>query len=216
MAIVYIHRRKDIDDNFENVFYVGIGSSKVRASQNTGRNKYWHNIVKKVGYTIEITHNNLLKEDACTIEKYLISFYGRNDLGLGNLCNVSDGGESNSGVKKDKEWIEKHRITQIGKKASIQTLIKMSLSHFGENNHFYGKKHSEETKKIMSIKASKRPLNLDNLEKMRLVNTGRIMKEESKLKLSNSRKGMKFTEEHKEKLRISKLAYYKNKKEALN
>jgi hypothetical protein len=93
MAIVYIHRRLDVEDNFMNVFYVGIGKSEKRAKNTQKRKEFWNNIVNKHGYKIEITHKNVCWEEACSIEKYLISFYGRKDLGLGNLCNMTDGGD---------------------------------------------------------------------------------------------------------------------------
>ena len=213
MAIVYVHRRKDIDDQFKNVFYVGIGSSKIRPYQNTGRNKRWHHIVKKCGYTTEITHTNLIREEACSIEKYLISFYGRADLFLGNLCNVTDGGELNLNRKKDVEWIEKHRLTQIGKKRTAEVKEKISIRTSGVKNPFYGKKHSIENRLKMSKKASERPINIKNIEKMRTINIGRKMKDESKLKLSNARKGIQFTKEHREKLSIARLAYLNKKRQ---
>jgi len=32
-------------------------------------NKHWHSIVKKYGYTIAITHENIFWEEACCIRK---------------------------------------------------------------------------------------------------------------------------------------------------
>ena len=93
MAIVYIHRRKDIEDPFLNVFYVGIGHQEKRAKSVHKRTKHWFNIVNKCGYYIDITHSNILWEEAISIEKYLISFYGRKDLSQGNLINLTDGGD---------------------------------------------------------------------------------------------------------------------------
>ena len=52
MAIVYIHRRKDIEDSFLNVFYIGIGRNESRAKTKKSRNFYWKNIVNKYGYDI--------------------------------------------------------------------------------------------------------------------------------------------------------------------
>lgn len=129
MAIVYIHRRLDIEDEFKNVFYVGIGKSEKRAFKKTNRNIHWSRIANKHGYKVEITHTSLLWEEACSIEKYLIDFYGREDLKLGNLCNLTDGGDTTIGFKfsenskllmsfKRKEYfkkegsIEKNRLTQ--------------------------------------------------------------------------------------------------------
>ena len=128
MALVYIHKRKDIDDPFLSVFYVGIGIKKNRAYSEHNRNKYWKNIVHKHGYYVEITHNDIIRQDAICIEKYLISFYGRKDLFKGNLVNMTDGGEGALGTK--------------------------GISRFGKDNPMYGKKHTEETKKLFTEQRS--------------------------------------------------------------
>lgn len=57
------------------------------------RNSYWHNIVKKVGYSVEIILEDISWIEACYTEKYLIRYYGRVDLGTGILCNMSEGGD---------------------------------------------------------------------------------------------------------------------------
>jgi ribosomal protein S25 len=85
-TLVYFHRRKDNNE----VFYVGIGN-EYRPESNKSRNKYWHNIVNKIGYDIEIVHTNLSWEEACELEKKYIKQFGRKDLGLGNLVNMTDG-----------------------------------------------------------------------------------------------------------------------------
>ena len=48
------------------------------------------------------------------------------------------------------ETKEKLRKANLGKKHSEDTKNKMSTTHSGQNNHFYGKKHTEETRKIIS------------------------------------------------------------------
>lgn len=74
------------------IFYIGIGN-KSRPYKLNGRNKYWHNTVKKYGYEITILVDNLTWKKACELEMLMISFYGRKDLGLGNLVNMTDGGQ---------------------------------------------------------------------------------------------------------------------------
>lgn len=88
MAVVYTHTR--LDNN--KVFYVGIGTKK-RAFDRGSRNKYWYSVVNKHGYKVDITHEDVCWEEACSIEKYLIAFYGRADLKLGTLVNMTDGGD---------------------------------------------------------------------------------------------------------------------------
>jgi hypothetical protein len=138
MAIVYIHRRKDIEDPFLNVFYVGIGKSRKRAIRKDTRSNHWNNIVNKYGYDIEITHTNVCWEEACAIEKYLISFYGRHDLNNGNLCNHTDGGEGAKGAKRSLETIEKLRIINTGKKLTQEHKNKIGIHFKGKKNPMYG------------------------------------------------------------------------------
>ena len=89
MAIVYQHIRKDTNE----IFYVGIGKNKKRATAKTSRNYWWHNIVSKYGYTVEIIHDGLTEDAAKQYETYYIKKLGRKDLGLGELVNLTDGGE---------------------------------------------------------------------------------------------------------------------------
>ena len=156
MAIVYIHRRCDIKDNFKNVFYVGIGKSEKRAGQTThSRNAYWKNIFKNYDITTEITHTNISWEEACSIEKYLISFYGRKDLELGNLCNMTDGGD---GVLVWSESLRK-KHSMIQKKA--------------QGTDEARKKHSENYKKRFKDEDDKKEYMLKLMELARKPN-GRL------------------------------------------
>lgn len=109
MAYIYKHIRKDTNE----IFYIGIGKTKNREYSYRDRNKYWHNIVKKAGFIFETIEDNLSWEDACEKEKKLIKEYGRYDLGLGPLVNMTDGGEG---------FTSKH---------SVETKIKMSISKKG-------------------------------------------------------------------------------------
>lgn len=105
-------------------------------------------------FTIEIIDIADNIEELNDKEIYWISYYDSTNKDKGyNLCN---GGDNTSGYKH----------TEKSKK-------KMSDNHpkyFGEDNHFYGKTHSEETRKIMSEKgkdnrANMRPvINLDTGE----------------------------------------------------
>jgi len=69
---------------------------------------------------------------------------------------------------------------------SDKILKKLSECRKGTLNHFYGKHHSEETKKLLSQ-----------------INKGKIIKDETKRKISESQKGRKLSDETKRKIGLS-------------
>lgn len=121
MAIVYQHIRKDNNQ----VFYIGIGSSEKRAYCKKSRNNYWHNIVKKYGYEIIISHNDICWEEACSIEKYLIFFYGRFNTNSGPLVNMTDGGEGSLNCHPSEETKKKLSEINKGKKLPKEVIEKI-------------------------------------------------------------------------------------------
>ena len=148
MAIVYQHRRKDTNE----VFYIGIGNKESRAYNKYRNNRHWHYIVNKIGYTVEITHQDLIWEEACSIEKYLIAFYGRKDLGLGNLVNRTDGGDGVINRHISEESRKKMRNAQkglrmgekngnYGKKSPRLSEWNKKQDRSGDKNPMYGKGH---------------------------------------------------------------------------
>lgn len=161
MPIVYLHKRKDDGK----VFYAGIGKTEKRAYDKNNRGRYWKNYVLSCEYDVEITHKDIIWEEACAIEKYLIAFYGRRDLGLGSLVNQTDGGEGviNIGLEtrqKMSEHCKKNNIkpptrkglpgTFLGKKHSEESKEKNRQSHLGKISLLKGKKITEERKKKIS------------------------------------------------------------------
>jgi len=131
---VYRHIRLDKNE----VFYIGIGS-KERAYTKINRNKHWNNIIKKTDYEIQILKSDLTWNDACELEKILISYYGRKDLSLGSLVNMTNGGDGISGNIRSSETIEKIRKSNTGKRHSDKTKEKLRLFNIN-------KKLSDETK----------------------------------------------------------------------
>jgi hypothetical protein len=120
MAYVYKHIRKDTNE----VFYIGIGKTQKRMISNNARNNHWKNIVNKVGFEYKIIEDNLSWADACELEKQLIRGYGRYDLGLGPLVNMTDGGDGTNGIIYTKERNEKISKTLTGRVKS-----KLSKEH---------------------------------------------------------------------------------------
>jgi hypothetical protein len=174
-TLLYFHRRKNTNE----VFYVGIGS-KYRAKSSKDRNAYWHNIVNKVGYDIEIVHKDLSWKEACELETKYIKQFGRKDLGLGNLVNMTDGGDGTKGHIPPKKVLEERSKRMIGKKQSKETNVKKSQSL----KDFW---NDEDNKKMMS-----------DAIKLAHTNNPEIAK-----KISESSKGKIFSDKTRKKMSIS-------------
>jgi hypothetical protein len=167
MAIVYRHIRKD---NLQ-PFYIGIGKEKKRAykTHKSNRNKHWINIYKKYGHIVEILTKDIGWEDACELEMFLISKYGRIDNKTGILVNMTNGGEGQLGVIPSKE-----------------TRLKISKSQMG-NKINLGKEHSQETKRKISNAKKGIKMSEDTKLKISESNKGIYPSEESRLKMSISK-----------------------------
>jgi group I intron endonuclease len=203
MAIVYEHLRNDTNE----VFYVGIGENEKRAYSKYNRNPYWHNIVNKHGYTINIIHTDISWKYACEIEKELIAKYGRKNLGLGNLVNCTDGGDGVFGLvhseetrQKMSEAIKGKKNHMFGKTHSEESRQKMSEALKGEKNHMFGKTHSEETRQKMSEANKGKTFSEETRQKMSEANKGKTLSEETRQKLSEANKGKTLSEETRQKM----------------
>lgn len=65
---------------------------------------------------------------------------------------------TSKGTKRTEEQRAKIANKAFGRKCSDETKQKISVAISGENNHFYGRHHTEETKKILREKAIKRKM----------------------------------------------------------
>jgi len=93
--VVYIHRKKTDRE----VFYVGMGNpDRPYQKSPTARSIFWHRVVDKYGYDVEILYTGLSKYEAYAIEMEMIRQYGRRDLGTGTLVNLTNGGDGGEGV----------------------------------------------------------------------------------------------------------------------
>lgn len=206
MACVYIHRTINTKD----VFYVGIGKSTKRAYEKNKyqRNSKWIEIVEKNGIIVEITHENIIWEDACLIERYLISFWRENSKI--SLCNITNGGQGTLGNKLSEESKkiigEKNRIKLTGRKiTNPETIKKISISAKERMTDEVKKRISERMKNRVVSDETKRKLS--EARKGKSYRKGYKLSIEHKIKISNSnlgRKGVnlgkKFSEEHKKKI----------------
>lgn len=150
MAVIYRHLKPCGE-----VFYIGIGNSLKRAYNKSSRSNFWKKVVKKYGYEVQILTTGLTREEACEIEILLISYYGRIDLGLGTLVNLTDGGDKGTvgrvmseeqknnqrlitsrtfkGVPKSEEFKRKLSIARLGVKKSQEMIEKRSATRIAKN-----------------------------------------------------------------------------------
>jgi hypothetical protein len=134
LAILYRHIRTDKQE----VFYIGIGESESRAYHKTNRTRIWKNIAAK-GYEIEILFEDLTWEQAKEKEKEFIALYGRRDLRLGTLVNLTDGGEGTVGFRHTKETKDKCRLAAKNQIHTEESKRKKSLASKGELNPCFGR-----------------------------------------------------------------------------
>lgn len=190
MAGVYTHFRKDKNT----IFYVGIFENPSRPFDfnEQRRNQIWNRVKEKTEIRVDIVAENLTWEEACEMEVQLISYYGRKDKGDGELVNLTDGGDGAVGIIKSEETRKKLSESLRGRKLSEETKHKVSETlkdYFKENpNPWKGKKHSEETLRLLSELAKERPVNFDAIEAMRNKNIGGNHTEEHRKKLSEKAK----------------------------
>lgn len=129
--------------------------------------QYFYRAIEKYGwdnFQHIIIAKGLDEETAKWLEIQLIREWDTTDKNKG--YNITLGGESANGYSPSEE-----------------TRKKISKATSGENNPFYGKQHSEETKKKLSE-----------------INKGKKLSNEIRKKISESHKGKKFSDEHKRKI----------------
>jgi hypothetical protein len=164
-------------------YYIGKGR---------GQRAYWRNSNDRIPAPqknrILILKSNLTEESAFRHEIYMISLFGRKDLGTGILINLTDGGEGRSNMSQ--ECREKIRKINLNKEVSDITRKRMSDVR-------KGKKQSKEWIEKRTEKLRGKIRTEEQIEKLSQSHIGQVAwnkgiphKEESKQKMSNSKKGM--------------------------
>ena len=121
-----------------NKSYIGITSQSLNRRWKNGNgyknNKHFTRAIQKYGwdnFEHTILEDNLTLEEAYEKEQYYIDLFNTYNSDYG--YNLTKGGDGVKGIVFSEE-----------------TLLKMSENFIGENNPFYGKHHTEETKEKLS------------------------------------------------------------------
>jgi hypothetical protein len=155
-CVLYEHWRLDRDE----CFYVGIGKAKARPYDMKKRNRHHKAIVAKAfreGFAIEvrIVASGLSWENACSLEVERIKFWRDVGADLANIASGGNGcilyGEDNPQFGKPshfKGYVHSEKAKSVisqkmlGNKNQANRVYKKGVDH-----PFFGKKHSEETKR---------------------------------------------------------------------
>jgi hypothetical protein len=150
MALLYRHIRLDTNQPF----YIGVAKKKSRPFSKSYRNKFWHEIVAKTEYEVDILLDDLTWCEALEKEKEFISLYKRIEFG-GVLCNMTDGGIGGLGVIATTE--KRLKISAASKRNGIskETREKMAAK-------LRGRPQPEWQRKILSEAAKNRKIKFSN------------------------------------------------------
>jgi hypothetical protein len=155
------------------IFYIGKGK-KNRFKSTYKRSSYWNGVANKYGFEPKILAYWNTEKEAFEHEKVLIACF--KDMGY-KLTNLTDGGEGTASPKVSESAKKRPKRT-----LSEETKNKIGLAHLGQ-------KRSLQACQNMSKAASKRtvfnrpPCKEETKEKIKQKLLGRVMSEESRLKM---------------------------------
>lgn len=186
---VYAYLRKD-----GTPYYIGKGQGNRAYAKN-------HRSFPKDLSRIVFLERNLTEIGALALERRYIAWYGRKDQKTGCLINLTDGGESNSGWIMPKEVKQKISQTKkgskpwnAGKKHSDETRQKLVEAHktrdpvTKETRQKMSESHKNKPPEILAkykkAAQNRKPVSAETREKMRQSKLGKKLSEETKAKIS--------------------------------
>ena len=194
----YVYQLKTSDNE---IIYIGKGSgdrmnkhmeisrhrknSKSRLKNPKLYNKI-NSVIKSGGYiTPEVLFESDNEQECLDKEVLLIK-----EIGLGNLCNLTEGGEGISGFKLSEETRRKMSEAKKGKKRvfSKEHREKLSKANTGKEGYWKGKNLSKETKDKMSEAKKGKTFTDEHKNNLSTSLTGREVSEEAKKNMSDAAK----------------------------
>jgi hypothetical protein len=166
---VYRYNRED-----GTPYYFGMGKPRRPFVNHRHKGKGVH--TPKDKSRIQIVKENLRQDIAEALEIMWIAFYGKQYDNTGILLNICDGGNisHHTGHIAWNKGITGYSTSKKGKHYDITPWNKGNgLYMKGENNHFFGKRHTEEFKKNRSMLYTGRTLPEETKQKMSKIQTER-------------------------------------------
>jgi hypothetical protein len=135
-------------------YYIGKGR------KNRAFTKQGHTVPLPPKDRIRFIAENLTDQEARDLEMELISKYGRKDIRIGILRNMTDGGEGSAGRLATDEQKRKIKEARAKQTTTEETRVKMRQAHTG-------RVHSEETKQKMSQSALGKTKSLETIQRIK-------------------------------------------------
>jgi hypothetical protein len=156
-------------------------------SSSAYRSNHWKSIVAKHGIVVEKVAVWNTHHEALEHEKFLIACF----KGMGiKLCNQTEGGEGVTGYVPTEEQRKKTSERMKTFVLSDEARKKISLSKIG-NKARLGHKNSDEQKAITASIWKGKKLSEEHKKKLSLAKIGRKHSEETKAKMSSTKKANK-------------------------
>ncbi len=146
-------------------FYVGKGKNKrayehIRLVDKEKCNLHKRNKIKSIiretsslPLVIKL-YSDLTENDALQLESHIINLIGRKDLSAGPLLNLTDGGDGITNVSESTRKLISDRMKGENNPNWMGKCNYGNRNIYGEQNPFYGKRHSEKTKNAIRLARS--------------------------------------------------------------